>query len=70
MCLYLCVRGARVPAVKSRITARIFQTEAGLVTLCDLESGADVQQIIVTERIHAVIVPVRYHTDHALVTLE
>lgn len=54
--MYLSVSSAGVSPVKSRITARVLQTETGFVSLSNLQAGVDVQEVIVAERIHAVIV--------------
>lgn len=48
---------AGIATPESRITACVLQAETGLVSLCDSPSSDDVQQVVVTEGVHAVVVP-------------
>lgn len=43
---------------ESRVTACVLEAETGLVSLGYFTSGGDVQQVVVAEGIHAVVVPV------------
>lgn len=53
MC-YLCVGRAGVAPSKSGVTVGVFQAETGLVTLGHFTSCQGVQQVVVTEGVHAV----------------
>lgn len=55
MC-YLCMRRAGIAPPESGVTARVLQAKTGLVSLCHFTSGDDVQQVVVTEGVHAVVV--------------
>ena len=46
----------------SGVTGCVFQAETGLVSLSNFLSGGDVQQVIVTESLHAVIMPAKTET--------
>lgn len=50
----LCVGGAGKAPARPGVAGRVLQAEAGLVSLSHLLSGGDVQQVIVTEGLHAV----------------
>lgn len=54
---YLSVRRAGVALQMTKITGGVLQTEARLVSLRHLTASADLQQIIMAELIHAVVVP-------------
>lgn len=54
---YLCVGCAGVAPPESRVTACVLQAEAGLVSLGYFTSGDGVQQVVVAEGVHAVVVP-------------
>ena len=41
----------------SRVTGSVLQTEAGLVSLGHLPPRGDIYKVVVTEGLHAVIVP-------------
>lgn len=56
---YLSVTGAGITLQMTKITGGVFQTEASLVSLCHLTACADLQQIIMAELIHAVVVPAK-----------
>lgn len=45
----------------SRVAGRVLQAETGLVSLCDLLSSGDVQQVIVAEGLHTVEMPEDTH---------
>ncbi len=47
----------------SRVTGRVLQTETGLVSLSDLLSRGDVQQVIVTKGLHTVVMPEERETE-------
>lgn len=51
------MRCAGVAAPESRVAGRVFQAEAGLVTLGHSTARGHFKQVIVTEGVHAVIVP-------------
>lgn len=57
--LYLSVSSAGVTLQVSKITGGVLQTEAGLVSLCHFTASTDLQQIVMAELIHTVIMPVR-----------
>lgn len=50
----LCVDGAGKTPPRSRVAGCVLEAETGLVSLSHLLSGGDVQQVIVTEGLHAV----------------
>lgn len=54
---YLCMGCAGIATPESRVTACVLQAETGLVSLRDFPSSDDVQQVVVTEGVHAVVVP-------------
>lgn len=54
---YLCVWCAGVAAPESRVTACVLQAETGLVSLSHFSSSDGVQQVVVAEGVHAVVVP-------------
>ena len=54
---HLCVGSAGVASAHSGVTAGVLQAETGLVTLSHLPARGDVQEVVVTERLHAVVVP-------------
>lgn len=60
---HLRVGRAGVAAVVSRVAGRVLQTEAGFMTLCYSLLCAGVQQVIMAELIHAVIVT-EIHNKH------
>ena len=49
---------AGIAPPESRVTACVLKAETGLVPLSHFVSSCDVQQVIVTEGIHAVVVSV------------
>lgn len=49
--------GAGVSSVVAVVTGCVFQTETGLVSLCYSSLRTGFQQVIMTELIHAVVVP-------------
>lgn len=51
----LCVRSAGKAPSHPRVTGRVLQAETGLVSLCHLLSSGDVQQVVITEGFHAVV---------------
>lgn len=53
---YLCVCGAGVAAAESRVATCVLETEASFMSLGHFPAQR-VQEVIVTEGIHAVIVP-------------
>lgn len=55
---YLRVGRARVAPPESWITARVLQAETGLVSLGHFASSDGVKEVVVTERVHAVVVSV------------
>lgn len=60
----LGVGGARKPAADSWVTGSVLQTETGFVPLSDLLSRGNIQQVIVAEGLHAVVMP--KHTEGQL----
>lgn len=56
---YLSVSSAGITLQVSKITGGVLQTEAGLVSLRYFTTSTDLQQIIMAELIHTVIMPVR-----------
>lgn len=64
---YLCdlsMWGAGISPVVSIVTGSVLQAEAGLVALCHWPMSGGIQQIVVAELIHAVVVPVdQQHSD-------
>ena len=48
---------AGIASSESRVTARVLQAETGLVPFSDFTPRGNVQQVIVTEGIHAVVMP-------------
>lgn len=56
---HLSVSGAGVALQVTKITGGVLQTEAGLVSLRHLTPSGDLQQIIMAELVHAVVVPVQ-----------
>lgn len=54
---YLSVRCAGIAPPESMITARVLQTETGLMSLSYFKSCHHVQQVVVTKGIHAVVMP-------------
>lgn len=54
----LCVCGAGVSPVVSVVTGSVLQAEAGLVALRHWPVRGGVQQFVVAELVHAVVVPV------------
>lgn len=50
------MRCTGVAPPESRFTARVLQAKTGLVSLGHFTSTDDIQQVVVTERIHAVVV--------------
>lgn len=53
---HLCVGSAGVASAHSGVTAGVLQAETGLVPLSHLAARADLQQVVVAELIHAVVV--------------
>lgn len=58
----LCVNSAGEAASYSGVTGCVLQAETRLVSLSNLLSGGDVQQVIVTESLHAVVMPAKRET--------
>lgn len=56
---YLRVRRTGVASPKSGIAGRVFQAKTGFVSFGHFTSGNDIQQVVVTEGVHAVVVPWR-----------
>lgn len=56
--VYLRVCSASVATTEAWVTASVLQTEACFVSLCHLTASVYVQQIIETECVHAVVMPV------------
>lgn len=56
-CNYLGVWGARKSSVEAVVAGRVLQTEAGLVSLRHSGVRAGIQQVVVAELIHAVVMP-------------
>lgn len=54
---YLSMRCAGIAPPESMITARVLQTETGLMSLSYFKSRHHVQQVVVTKGIHAVVMP-------------
>lgn len=54
---YLSMSRAGVTLQMTKITGGVLQTEASLVSFRHLTASADLQQIIMAELIHAVVVP-------------
>ena len=54
---HLGMCGAGISPVVSVVAGRVLQAEAGLVALGHWVMGAGVQQFVVAELIHAVVVP-------------
>ena len=54
---YLCVRRTGVAASEAGLTPCVLQAEAGLVSLGHLAPRGGVQQVVMTEGVHAVEVP-------------
>lgn len=54
---YLSVRGTRITFQVSEVTSGILQTETGLVSFRHFATWGDLQQVVVAELIHAMIVP-------------
>lgn len=52
----LSVSGAGVAFQMTKVTGGVLQTEASLVSLCHFTASADLQQIIMAELIHTVVV--------------
>lgn len=48
------MRRAGVAPPESGVTAGVLQAKTGLVTLCNFPFSGDVQQVVVTEGLHAV----------------
>lgn len=65
---YLSVSRAGVALQVTEVAGGVFQAETGLVPLGHFAAGPDLQQIIVAELVHAVVVPVR--RAHAAVELQ
>lgn len=55
---HLSVRRAGVALQVTKVTGGILQAEARFVPLCYFAASADLQQVIMAELIHAVVVPV------------
>lgn len=53
----LCVSSAGKASPYSCITRRVLETETGFVSLSNLQSSGDIQQVVVTKRFHAVVMP-------------
>lgn len=49
--------GAGISSVVAVVTGRVLQTETGLVSLCYSSLRTGFQQVIMTELVHAVVVP-------------
>lgn len=52
------MRRTGIATPESRVTARVLQAKTGLVSLGHFASSDGVQQVVVTEGVHAVIVSV------------
>lgn len=52
---YLCVSRAGVAPSEARVTPRVLQAETGLVSLGHSTSSDHIQQVVVTEGVHAVV---------------
>lgn len=55
---YLSVGCAGISLQVTKVTSGVLKTEASLMTLCHFTASADLQQIIMAELIHTVVVPV------------
>ena len=55
---YLSVSGAGITLQVTKVTGGVLQTEASFVSLGHFTASADLQQIIMAELIHTVVVPV------------
>lgn len=53
---YLCVCGAGIATAESSVTACVLQTETGFMSLSHFPAQC-IQEVIVTEGIHAMVVP-------------
>lgn len=58
MFYYLCVRRTGVAAPESRVAGRVLQAKTGFVSLGHFAPSNGVQQVVVTEGVHAVVVSV------------
>lgn len=58
MFYYLRVRCTGVAAPESRVAGRVLQAKTGFVSLGHFASSNGVQQVVVTEGVHAVVVSV------------
>lgn len=54
---HLCVRCTGIATSESRVAGRVFQAKTGFVSLSHFTSSDDIQQVVVTEGVHAVVVP-------------
>lgn len=53
------MRSAGVALQVTEVTGGVLQAKAGLVSLCHLEARADLQQIVMAELVHAVVMSVK-----------
>lgn len=51
------MRRTGIATPESRVAGRVFQAKTGFVSLSHFTSGNDIQQVVVTEGVHAVVVP-------------
>lgn len=58
MFYYLCVRCTGIAAPESRVAGRVLQAKTGFVSLGHFAPSNGVQQVVVTEGVHAVVVSV------------
>lgn len=54
---YLCVRRTGIATSKSCVAGCVLQAKTGFMSLSHFTSGNDIQQVVVTEGVHAVVVP-------------
>lgn len=54
---YLRVRRTGIATPKPGVTGRVFQAKTGFVSLSHFTPSNDIQQVIVTEGVHAMVVP-------------
>lgn len=59
---HLCVRSTSKAPVVAVVAGRVLQAEAGLVSLSHTGVSAGVQQVVMAEFVHAVVVPVDTQT--------
>lgn len=59
---HLCMSGTSIASIVAVVAGRVLQAEAGLVSLSHTGLSAGVQQIVMAEFVHAVVVPVDTQT--------